>query len=65
MLNCLKDEPIAYEYFHQLPPCYQNWFSNWVQSAKTEMTKAKRIAVIVNACLQKMGFADMMKAYRD
>ncbi|MFN0081935.1 MAG: DUF1905 domain-containing protein [Ferruginibacter sp.] len=65
ILSCLKDEPVAYKYFHELPPSHQNWFSNWVKTAKTEVTAAKRIGVIVNACSQKMAFSDMMKAYRD
>ncbi len=65
MLECLKDEPLACKYFEELPTAHQNWFSNWVKTAKTDITVAKRIAVIVKACSQKMGFLDMMKAYRD
>ncbi len=65
MLECLKDEPVAYKYFEELSPAHQNWFSNWVKTAKTDITVAKRIAVIVKACSQKMGFSDTMKAYRD
>ncbi len=62
---CLNDEPAAYSYFKSLPPSHQNWFSNWVKSAKTQITVTKRIAVIVDECLQKMNFSDMMKKYRD
>jgi uncharacterized protein YdeI (YjbR/CyaY-like superfamily) len=56
MLECLKDEPLACKYFEELPTAHQNWFSNWVKTAKTEITVAKRIAVVVKACSQKNGF---------
>ena len=65
MLECLKDEPAAYKYFAALPPSHKNWFSNWVKSAKTDITVAKRISIIVKACTQKMSFSEMMKAYKD
>ena len=65
LVVCLNDEPAALKYFKSLPPSHQNWFSNWVKSAKTQPTVTKRIAVIVNACIQKMSFSAMMKNYRD
>jgi hypothetical protein len=65
LIACLKDEPVAYNYFKNLPPSHQNWFSNWVKSAKTETTISKRISVIIKACSQKMSFSDIMKTYKE
>lgn len=65
MIECLKDEPSAFKYFNELPPSHKNWFSNWVKSAKTITTTANRIATVVKACQMKMGFAEMMKAYKE
>ena len=65
MLACLKDVPSAFTYFKGLPLSHQHWFSNWVNAAKTEPTKVKRIATIVRACEQLLSFPEMMKAYRD
>ena len=65
MMECLKDEPTAFEYFNGLPKSHKNWFSNWVKSAKSITTTANRIATVVKACQMKMGYADMMKAYRE
>ena len=65
LLECLKDEPAAYDYFKKLPPSHQNWFSNWVKNARTQITKKKRLAIIVTACEQKLHFADMIKMYRE
>lgn len=39
LLICLEDEPIAINEFNKLPPSHKNYFSNWVNSAKTEPTK--------------------------
>ncbi|HEU4903615.1 MAG TPA: YdeI/OmpD-associated family protein, partial [Flavisolibacter sp.] len=34
-LECLHDEPAALQTFQQLARGHQNYFSNWIQSAKT------------------------------
>ena len=65
LIECLKEETAAYIYFKNLPPSHQNWFSNWVKSARTQATKTKRLAIIVTACEQKLHFADMIKMYRE
>ena len=65
LLECLKDEPTAYDFFKKLTPSHQNWFSNWVKSARTQTTKTKRLAIIVTACIQKLQFAEMIKMYRE
>lgn len=65
MMECLKDEPSAFEYFNGLPQSHKNWFSNWVKSAKGIATTAKRITCVVITCQMKIGYADMIKAYRD
>lgn len=65
MLECLKDEPIAFKYFDSLPGSHKNWFSNWVKSAKTIATCTKRIATVVKACQLKMSFSEMMKSYKE
>ena len=65
LLECLKDEPAAYDYFKKLPSSHQNWFLNWVKNARTQTTKTKRLAIIVTTCVQKLHFAEMIKMYRE
>ena len=65
LIECLKEETAAYIYFKNLPPSHQNWFSNWVKTARTQTTKTKRLAIIVTACIQKLPFAEMIKMYRE
>jgi len=61
LLICLEDEPEALEFFNSLPKGHQRYFSNWIESAKTIETKAKRIAQTVNALATKLGFGEMIR----
>lgn len=64
LLECLKDDPDAEKNFNSLPTSHKNWYSNWVNAAKGEQTKAKRIATIMKTLALGMGFSEMMKEYR-
>ena len=61
MMECLNDEPQAMAQFNKMPPSHQKYYSNWIESAKTAPTKAKRIAMTVNAMLKKMDFGAMLR----
>ncbi len=65
LLDCLADDPAAKGFFDALPGSHQRYFSKWVDSAKTEPTRVKRITVVVNALSKKLGYGEMMRAYRD
>lgn len=64
LLDCLSDEPAAMQYFNELPRSHQNYFSKWIESAKTDTTKAKRIAQTVNAMLKQQGYAEMIRSLK-
>jgi hypothetical protein len=64
-MDCMNDEPEALNFFKSLTRSHQNYFSKWIESAKTEETKAKRIAQSINAFLKKQGFPEMLRANRD
>jgi hypothetical protein len=63
-MDCLHDEPKAIQTFKGLTKGHQNYFSNWIETAKTKPTKAKRIAMAVNALAQGMGFPEMLRAHK-
>ena len=65
LLDCLADEPKALEYFKSLPKSHQNYFGNWIKSAKTATTRANRIARVVNAMAKKQDYGQMLRAARD
>ena len=61
---CLADDPPARAFFSKLPKSHQNYFSKWIETAKTEETKTKRIAVAVNALSRKKNFGEMLRSQR-
>lgn len=61
-MECLADEPAAKEFFESLPGSHQKYFSKWIDTAKTEPTKVKRISMAVNALAKKMGYVEMIRA---
>lgn len=63
-MDCLRDEPAALQFFQSLAKGHRNYFSKWIQTAKTSPTKAKRIALAVNALARKMGFPEMLRAQK-
>lgn len=63
-LECLEDEPKALEKFKSLTPSHQKYFSNWIETAKTEATKTKRISMAIIALAQGFGFPEMLKMNR-
>ncbi|MGH2553418.1 MAG: YdeI/OmpD-associated family protein [Chitinophagaceae bacterium] len=65
LMDCLNDEPKAIEFFQSLPGSHQRYFSKWIDSAKTVETKAKRIAMAVNALAKKWRYPEMLRASQD
>lgn len=65
LIECLKDEPEAFKYFNSLPQSHRNYFTKWIDSAKTEPTKTKRIAMVVKTMVRKMDFGAMLREERD
>lgn len=64
LVLCLKEDKEAKSFFDKLPGSHQNYYSKWIESAKTEATKAKRIAMAINGFKMKMGYAEMLRFYR-
>ena len=63
-MTCLSDEPKALATFHKIPKSVQNYFSKWIESAKTEPTKAVRIARAVNALARSQSFSEMIREFQ-
>ncbi len=64
LLDCLNEESEALKNFNKLVPSHQRYFSNWVKEAKTFETKAKRIALTINALLKGYHYGEMIKEQR-
>jgi hypothetical protein len=62
LMDCLADEPEALKFFKSLNKSHQSYFSKWIDTAKTDATKAKRIAECVNGLLLHRTFSEMLRA---
>ena len=65
LLECMEDEPEALKYFNSLPQGHRNYFTKWIESARTDSTKAKRSALVIKTMLRKMDFGAMLREERD
>lgn len=65
LLACLADDPTAQAYFDSLPPGHQRYYTNWIESAKTAETKAKRIAQAITGFAMGMGYGEMIRYYKN
>ena len=65
LLECLKDEPVALANYQMLKVSFRNYFTKWIDSAKTEPTRAKRIAHTINALCKGWDFGKMLRAAKE
>jgi hypothetical protein len=63
-MECLEDEPAAIGFFKTLPGSHQRYFSKWIDDAKTEPTRVKRIAQAVSALAKKQGYSEMIRSLK-
>ena len=61
-LECLQDEPRALKNFNAMPKSFQNYYSKWIESAKTEPTRTKRIAAAVSTLAKGMNYSEMIRS---
>ncbi|AHF15704.1 hypothetical protein NIASO_12180 [Niabella soli DSM 19437] len=64
LMDCLAEEPEALHFFKSLPPSRQNYFSKWVDAAKTDETKATRIARCIYGLQRKWDYGQMIRFYK-
>jgi hypothetical protein len=64
LMECLEDEPQALAFFKTLAPSHQGYFSKWIEDAKTEATKTKRIAQAVNGLSHKFSFGELIRSLK-
>ncbi|WP_158827156.1 YdeI/OmpD-associated family protein [Mucilaginibacter lacusdianchii] len=60
--ECLADDPETLSYFEGLLESHRRYFVNWINSAKTEPTRAKRIVLTCNAMAHKWDYSQMIRA---
>lgn len=63
--DCLQDEPAAFATFFKLPKSHRNYFVKWIEGAKSDGTRVKRIALAVNALSQGQGYGEMLRSQKN
>jgi hypothetical protein len=58
MMLCLQDEPSALTFFKTLSESEQNFYIQWIYSAKKEETKVDRLAKTVNRLMRGLKLYD-------
>jgi hypothetical protein len=64
LIQCLRDEPEAWNYFSSLTPSHQRYFSTWVSAARTTATRDKRIAHSVEAMIRNWDYGQMIRSLK-
>ena len=64
LMECMEDDEKAKDYFNKLSKSHQRYFSNWIDSAKTDATKTKRIAQCLNALSRGQNYAEMLRSLK-
>jgi uncharacterized protein YdeI (YjbR/CyaY-like superfamily) len=61
LLRLFEDDPEAKAKFEKLPPSHQKYYSRWIEDAKTEATKVKRIVKAIKGLSKGLDFGAMTK----
>jgi hypothetical protein len=64
LMECFNDEPGTYDFFKTLAKSHQAYFIKYINEAKTEQTRTKRIALTVSAMAKKYDYGNMIRESR-
>jgi len=62
--ECFDEDPDAYSFFMSLAKSHRDYFVKWIESAKTEPTRVKRIVNTVNAMVRRMDYGQMITSLK-
>ena len=65
LLDCLKEDKKAQAAWDKIPNSHKNYYSKWIETAKTDATKAKRIAMVLDGLPKGWTFGEMLRAARE
>jgi len=62
--ECFDEDADALAFFMSLAPSHRDYFVKWIESAKTEPTRVKRIVSTVNAMAARMDYGQMIRSLK-
>jgi len=60
----LREEKLMIDNFMKLPASHRAYFITWINAAKTEITRTKRLSMTANAMYHGMSYSEMIKQER-
>jgi hypothetical protein len=64
LAECFADEPEALQNFNSLPKSHQHYYFKWINEAKTDATRTKRIAATLEASSKGLGYGEMLRSMK-
>ncbi len=64
LMDCLEDDAAAKAQFESMNKANQNYFHNYINTAKTAGTKTERVLNTINAMLRKQNFGEMIRGLK-
>lgn len=64
LATCFDDVEGTLDQFLKQPKSHQNYFIRWINEAKTDATRVKRLSMTVNAMIEKLDYGEMIRASR-
>lgn len=61
---CFADEPEALDNFNRLPKSHRHYYFKWINEAKTEATRTKRLAATLDAACKGLNYGEMIRAMK-
>lgn len=65
LTEALSCSELAAKSFYAMPRSHQNYYSKWVDSAKTNLTRDKRLTLIILALERGMSYGEMLRAQKE
>jgi hypothetical protein len=62
--ECFDFEPDALDFFNSLAKSHREYFIKWIDGAKTNETRARRVVNTINAMLNKWSYSQMIRALK-
>jgi uncharacterized protein YdeI (YjbR/CyaY-like superfamily) len=62
--ECFEFEPEAFDFYNTLAKSHREYFIKWINEAKTNETRAKRIVNTINAMLRKWDYGQMIRSMK-
>ena len=64
MIEYFADDPETEDFFMNLTKSHREYFIKWIESAKIESTRVKRIVQTIDALSKKLGYPEMIRKNR-